>query len=81
MRGNEVTDLAPLKGFTELKYLFINDNKVTDLAVLVEMAKADSEGQKRFSPFWKIYVSGNPLADGANAQLETLKSLGARITQ
>ena len=56
LRGNEVTDLAPLKGFTELKYLFINDNKVTDLAVLVEMAKADSEGQKRFSPFWKIYV-------------------------
>ena len=81
LRGNEITDLAPLKGYTELKYLFINDNKVTDLAVLVEMAKADNEGQKRFSPFWKIYLAGNPLSDGVKAQVETLKSLGARITE
>ena len=51
------------------------------LAVLVEMAKADNEGQKRFSPFWKIYLAGNPLSDGVKAQVETLKSLGARITE
>ena len=81
LRGNEITDLSPLKSFTELKYLFINDNKITDLAVLVDMAKADSEGQKRFSPFWKLYVAGNPLADGSKAQLDALKAMGARITE
>ena len=55
------------------------DSEVVDLSVLVEMATADSDGQKRFSPFWKIYVSENPLARSTKKQLNQLRSLGARI--
>ena len=79
LRGNEVTDLSPIAGYTELRYLLINNNKIADLNVLVEMAKKDSEGQKRFAPFWRIYTDGNPLSDGAKGQLDALKGLGARI--
>jgi internalin A len=73
-----ITDVSFLKGLTELKYVMLNDNKIKDLNVLVEMAKADSE--RRFAPFWHLYLAGNPLSDEAKAgQLDELKKLGARI--
>lgn len=80
LRGNEVTDLAPLDGMTELRYLMLDKNKVADLAVLVKMAKADDAGQKRFAPFWRIYLHGNPLGDAAKGQMEELTKLGARVS-
>ena len=43
------------------------------------MAKKDMEGQRRFAPFWKIYVKGNPLSDEAKQQLKVLEEMGARI--
>jgi internalin A len=58
----------------------LEGNKVTDLSVLVAMAKKDFEGQKRFAPFWRIYLKGNPLPDAAKAQIEELKKYGGRIT-
>jgi len=79
LRNNKVTDLAPLAKFTELKYLLLTGNEVIDLGVLVEMATVDNDGQKRFSPFWKIYVSDNPLGRGTKKQLNQLRNLGARI--
>lgn len=73
-----VTDLSFLKGLTELNFVMLVNNKVADLGPLVEMAKADSE--RRFSPFWRLYLAGNPLSDKAKGeQLEELKKLGARI--
>jgi hypothetical protein len=47
--------------------------------VLVEMAKKDVEGSRRFAPFWNIYLDGNPLSDDATKQIEELKQLGVRI--
>ena len=81
LRGNQIADLSPLKGYTELKYLLLNGNQVVDLTVLVEMAQADNEGQKRFSPFWKIYLAENPLGRGTKKQMTQLKNMGARIHQ
>ena len=73
-----VTDLSFLKNLTELNFLMLVDNKVADLGPLVEMANADKE--RRFSPFWRLYLAGNPLADKAKGeQIEALKKLGARI--
>ena len=44
------------------------------------MAKKDNEGEKRFAPFWRIYLSGNPLSDAAKgAQVDELKKIGARV--
>jgi internalin A len=78
LRGCGVSDLSPLSKLTEWKFLMLDNNKITDLAVLVEMAKADNQGQKRFSPFWNIYLFGNPLTDAAKAQIEELKKYGGR---
>jgi internalin A len=80
LRGCGVSDLSPLSKLTEWTYLMLDSNKVTDLAVLVEMAKADNAAQKRFSPFWNIYLFGNPLTDAAKAQIEELKKYGGRVS-
>jgi Leucine-rich repeat (LRR) protein len=73
-----VTDLSFLKNLTELNYLMVVDNKIKDLTPLVEMANGDKE--RRFSPFWRLYLAGNPLEDKAmSEQIEALKKLGARI--
>ncbi len=73
-----VEDLSFLKNLTELNYVMLVDNKIKTLGPLVEMAKGDAE--RRFSPFWRIYLAGNPLDDNAKGeQFEELKKLGARI--
>ncbi len=78
LQNCNITDVAFLKGLTELKYVMLNDNKIKDLGPLVEMAKADSE--RRFAPFWHIYLAGNPLTDEAKGgQVEELKKLGSRL--
>ena len=60
--------------------LFLQDNKIKDVKVLVNMAKKDDKGDQRFAPFWRIWLGGNPLSDKATSkQLEKLKKLGARI--
>jgi hypothetical protein len=80
LRGCGVSDLAPLAKLTEWKYLMLDNNKIADLGLLVEMAKADNAGEKRFSPFWRIYLYGNPLGDAAAAQIEELKKLGGHVS-
>jgi len=77
---NRVEDVGPLAKQTELKLLQIERNQIKDLKPLVEAAKADSGGPKRFAPYLRLYLSGNPLTDPAKAaQLAALKDAGVRI--
>jgi internalin A len=81
LRGNEIRDLEPLRPLTELRYLMLDNTEVADLTVLVEMAQQDAEGEKRFAPFIRIYLTGNPLSEAARgAQLEQLRQFGCRVT-
>jgi hypothetical protein len=44
------------------------------------MAAKDNAGEKRFSPFWHLYLKGNPLSDAAQGkQLAELKKVGSRV--
>jgi internalin A len=80
LRHTSVSDLSPLAGLTELRWLFLNFSKVSDLTVAVEMAKKDFEGQKRFAPFWNLYLGDAPLSDAAKgAQIAELKKYGVRV--
>lgn len=80
LRGCGISDLSPLSEMTELKYLILDNNNISDLSVLVAMAKKDFEGEKRFAPFLRIYLSGNPLSDEAKStQIEQLKQFGCRV--
>ena len=78
LRGCNIEKLDFLKPLTELNYVMLAENKISDLSTLVEMAKADE--QKRFAPFWRLYLYDNPLSEKAkNEQVAELKSLGARV--
>ena len=75
------SDLAPLAPLTELRFLMLDRNKITDLAVLLEMAKKDAAGEKRFAPFLKVYLKENPLSDAVKGQqLEELKKVVKEVT-
>src|SRR5262249_19752338 len=80
LRRTGIQDLSPLADQTEWRFLFLHDNKISDLSVLVAAAKRDFDGQKRFAPFWRLYVGNNPLSEVAKTtQLEELKKYGTRV--
>ncbi len=80
LSDNQIEDVTPLAKQTELSMLLLERNKIKDLAPLVAAAKADAEGQKRFAPYLRLYLAGNPLSDAAKTQqLPALKNIGVRI--
>ncbi|HCK52573.1 MAG TPA: leucine-rich repeat domain-containing protein [Planctomycetaceae bacterium] len=80
LRNNQVKDVGALANMTELRYTFLEGNKVTDLGPLVTMAQKDAKGDRRFAPYWNLYVSGNPLSDAAKGgQITALKKVGVRV--
>jgi len=80
LNDNQVEDVTPLAKQTELSMLLLERNKIKDLTPLVTAAKTDAEGQKRFAPYLRFYLAGNPLSDAAKTQqLPALKGFGVRI--
>jgi Leucine-rich repeat (LRR) protein len=78
LSDNQVSDLAPLSKQTDLRMLIIERNKVADLKPLVDSCKADFAAGKRFAPFLRLYLAGNPLGGDSAKQLEELKAAGVR---
>ncbi|HUF62823.1 MAG TPA: leucine-rich repeat domain-containing protein [Verrucomicrobiales bacterium] len=83
LSGNQIEDLAPLQGLTNLTgFLFLENNRVSDLGPLLEMCRTDLEGDKRFAPYVNIYLSGNPLdSESSQDQLRQMKELGLRLRE
>lgn len=79
LKNNQISDLSPLAGYTELQYTFLEGNPLQDVAPLVEMAKQDVEGEKRFAPYWYLYLSVDALPEAAQAQVTQLQELGVRV--
>ncbi|MCB1232133.1 MAG: leucine-rich repeat domain-containing protein [Verrucomicrobiae bacterium] len=77
--GNQIIDLSPIKGLKPQSFLFLDGNQIADLGPLIEMMKADLNGEKRFAPYVQVYLKGNPLNDAGKKQLEELKSLKVRV--
>ncbi len=81
LERNQIEDVSPLRGMTDLNFLVLTDNRIADLGTLVEMAEKDHQGEMRFAPFWRLFLSGNPLSEEAKTkQISQLKEWGARIT-
>lgn len=77
---NVVETLESLKPLTELDILLVRENKLTDLSPLVEMCRSDADGEKRFAPYLRVYLKGNPLSEQAKTeQLDALKNIGVRV--
>ena len=79
LKDNQLKDISALKEMTELRYTFLERNQISDFATLVEMAKKDASGEKRFAPYWNLYLAGNPLTDASKAQIAELVKIGVRV--
>lgn len=80
LRSNHIDDIRPLAGLGELRYLFLDHNNLDpdDLAVLIEMAERDANGEKRFAPYWQVFLSGNRI-DENEARLAKLRELVKKV--
>ncbi len=80
LNDNQIEDVAPLAKEAPMTMLLLERNKISDLTPLVTATKADAEGQKRFAPYLRLYLKGNPLSEAAkSSQLPALKGFGVRI--
>jgi Leucine-rich repeat (LRR) protein len=79
LKGNAVSDLAPLEPLTELKFLFLDNNKVADITPLHRAWKKDNDTARNWAPYCEITLTGNPLSDASKKLAEELKTAGARI--
>jgi Leucine-rich repeat (LRR) protein len=80
LKGNRIADLSAIEGLEDLRFLFLENNQIQELSVLVDMAKKDAKGEHRFTPYWKIYLSGNPLSEAARtSQAAELRSNGSTV--
>jgi Leucine-rich repeat (LRR) protein len=80
LKGNGVTDISPLEPLTELQFLFLENNKITDFAPLHRMWKKYSDGPREWAPYCQIFIEGNPMDEPSKALVDQLKKAGARIT-
>ena len=81
--SNAVSSLEPLSPLTDLDRIQMKTNQIKDLGPLVEMCQKDAEGERRFAPYLRVHLDGNPLDEQTkDAQVELLKSFGCenRIT-
>lgn len=65
LNDNEIENIAPLAHMTELNLLLLERNRIADLQPLVSAAQKDAAGPKRFAPFLRLYLAGNPVANQA----------------
>jgi len=80
LHNNRISDVTALAGMTELRHTMLEGNKLADLGPLVAMAKKDAQGDRRFAPYWHLYLKGNPLTDSAlKTQVAELKSYEVRV--
>ncbi|HLJ12506.1 MAG TPA: leucine-rich repeat domain-containing protein [Planctomycetaceae bacterium] len=80
LSGNQIADITPLCKPLSLRMLLLEDNKITDLAPFVAAAWTDVAGEKRFAPFLRLYLAGNPLSESAKTgQIEALKAAGVKV--
>jgi internalin A len=82
LENNKIEDTTPLGKQSELKLLMLKGNQIKDLKPLVDAAKADSAGPKKFAPYLHVYIADNPLPDKTKSdQIKALKDAEVRIDE
>lgn len=76
LRGNRLTDITPLTAHTTYRMLFLQDNQLTDLSPLLGTLRKDAAGPRKFSPFLRIWTTGNDLPQ---AQVQELRKLAKEV--
>jgi hypothetical protein len=76
---NQIEDVSKLPGGSGMYSTYLQGNKIADIAPLVDLAKHDAEGDRRFASFWRLYLAGNPLGDDAGTHFAELEKAGVRL--
>jgi Leucine-rich repeat (LRR) protein len=77
---NDIDDVSPLPGGSGMYTTFLHGNRIADISPLVEMARRDAEGEKRFAPFWRLYLAGNPIPEETKSRhVAELKKAGVQV--
>ena len=80
LSGNELTDVTPLAALPDVRFLILEENQIEDLSPLVTAAAEDAAGPRRFAPYLRLYLDGNPLSDAARTeQLPALRDAGVTV--
>jgi hypothetical protein len=69
-----------LEPLTDLQFLFLDNNLISDFAPLHRMWKKDNDGAREWAPYCQIHAGGNPVNEASKALLEEMKKAGARLT-
>ena len=80
LSGNALTDVTPLAELPDVRFLILENNKIADLAPLAAAAAGDAAGPRRFAPYLRLYLEGNPLSDAATGeQIPALRAAGVTV--
>jgi internalin A len=80
LSDNPIEKIDALAKLTEMNLVLLERDRIADLAPLVQAAEKDAAGPKRFAPFLRLYLAGNPLSPDARAkQLPALEKAGVRV--
>ena len=80
LSGNALTDVTPLASLPDVRFLILERNGIEDLSPLAKAAAEDAAGPRRFAPYLRLYLDGNPLSDAAKAdQLPALRAAGVTV--
>lgn len=80
LSGNGLTHVTPLAALPDVRFLILERNEIEDLAPLAAAATEDAAGPRRFAPYLRLYLEGNPLSDAAkNDQILMLRGAGVTV--
>lgn len=73
--GNSISDITPLSGLLDLKYLDLNNNNISDITALVINSQSGGIGAGA-----TVYLQLNPLSSQAiNTDIPILNGAGAAV--
>jgi len=80
LKNNQITDIAPLESLGELRFLFLEGNKIANIAPIYQAMKKDLDGSHEYAPYLNLYLTGNPLDEASKKIVDEMKAQHLRVT-
>ena len=81
LRNNKIKTVSAMSAMTDLRYTMLQGNQISDISPLVKMAAKDAAGERRFAPYWHLYLANNPLSDKSKSvHVAAIKKIGVRLS-
>ncbi len=73
LERNKVRDLTPLAGMNQLGMVFLQGNRIEDLGPILKPAQKDAAGKRKFAPYLRVWLKGNPVTPDSSQAKELAK--------